>query len=193
MNDVEEPFWRRPPFIAAVAAVLLAAGGVAWWLTRDDLYSTPVGGLQRVVLSDYSLLELNSDTAALVKYRGSLRTIELLHGEAAFRVSRDPKRPFVAIAGNAAVRAASGRFTLRRLPSGIEVLVFQDTVAVGSMFDLARPGSWIPPSTAHVDAGYLASYGAGEFKLQRVSDEEIDRRLQWKGGNPNMQTGPRAR
>lgn len=57
-------------------------------------YTTAIGEQRRIVLSDGSIVELNTQTHIRVAYRSSSRDVELISGEAAFSVEHNLVRPF---------------------------------------------------------------------------------------------------
>ena len=84
-------------------------------IAAEARYTTPLGGFQRVVLSDGSIVQINTDSAVRVVLRKTERDIELVRGEACFEVARDAS-------GNAACWDSTGRrlpdrIVLRRAPS----------------------------------------------------------------------------
>ena len=62
-------------------------------------FQTRHGEQQTVVLADNSVLHLNTDSAATVRYGRSERTVTLTAGEALLQVVHDPARPFRVLAG----------------------------------------------------------------------------------------------
>jgi transmembrane sensor len=175
--------WRVALGLAAAAALLAGTG--AYLLLRPHIHRTAIGGFLRVVLEDYTVMELNTDTEVRVVYGygSSLRTVELDRGEATFRVARDAKRPFVVITGDTAVRALGTRFNVRRLPEVTELIVVDGSVAVGATTALARSGSSLAASISQVTAGQGASVGPKQqFRLETLSPSIIERRLAWRTG-----------
>src|SRR5262245_18260663 len=83
---------RSKLFRAIAASVILAvAGSVAWymWPNGPD-YSTPLGGLASVPMTDGSKVTLNTDSAIRVAMTDTERSVELQKGEAFFEVAKDP-------------------------------------------------------------------------------------------------------
>jgi transmembrane sensor len=78
--------------IAALSVSLYRMGFVD--RMRADHY-TAVGEVRSVTLTDGSRVDLNTDTAIVVRYSQTERRIQLLRGEAFFDVARNPERPFV--------------------------------------------------------------------------------------------------
>lgn len=115
-----------------LAAVLLVVGSILTGsLLLDQVtYSTAVGEKRSLRLSDGSILTLNSRSRARLDFSKSTRTVDLLEGEALFRVAKDPSRPFVVRADGAFVRAVGTAFDIDRRSSGTIVTVVEGRVAV---------------------------------------------------------------
>lgn len=121
--------------MTAFAAMAMLAI-IGWWQwarpqPKDVVYTTRVGGYERDVLADGSVVALNADTELRVSLRAHERKVVLVRGEAHFSVAHDTRRPFVVSAGNVVVRAVGTAFNVRLAPTAVEVLVTEGTVAVG--------------------------------------------------------------
>lgn len=79
---------------------------------RADYY-TAVGEVRSVTLADGSRIDLNTDTAIVVRYSENERRILLLRGEAFFEVARNPERPFVVDDSVLKARAVGTRYGVR--------------------------------------------------------------------------------
>ena len=120
--------WRRPATVA-----LAAAAGLAFFFTlRHEPASRarPEPLLERRVLADGSVAELNRGTEVEVRYTATHRRLTLLRGEARFAVQKDPARPFLVSAGGVEVRAVGTEFNVRLLHETIEVTVTEGQVKV---------------------------------------------------------------
>lgn len=101
--------------IIAILSVTLYRMGFIDHMRAD--YYTVVGEVRSVMLADGSRVDLNTDSAIIVRYSQNERRIQLLRGEAFFDVAPNPARPFVvddsslkatALGTQYGVRAASG-------------------------------------------------------------------------------------
>lgn len=120
--------WR---LAAGVAAIALAAG--LWTVSRPEIYLTQIGEQRTFVLSDGSLIYLNTSSKAQVRFSERMREVELLAGEALFTVERDPTRPFRVKAGSVAVQAVGTQFNVyRRSDVETTVSVIEGAVLAGS-------------------------------------------------------------
>lgn len=122
--------WRRAALWAGlvpIAALLL------WWQhSSQTLYTTQIGEQRSISLEDGSVIELGARSSVRVHMRAAERDIELIAGQALFRVAKDTRRPFVVSTNNARVRAVGTQFDVDRHISGTTVTVFEGRVAVES-------------------------------------------------------------
>ncbi len=105
---------------AAAAAAILAFSGFA--LLRFDRlqqatvasagehYSTRIGEVRTVRLSDNSRVILDTDSLLQVGFTQAERDVRLLRGRARFDVAHDAVRPFVVLAGSGSVTAVGTLF-----------------------------------------------------------------------------------
>ena len=186
--------WHRPGVLFPLAAsVLIALAGL--WISRGPgearSYSTGIGGYQRVILDDQSTLELNTNSEVRVAFTSGLRRVELVRGEASFEVTHDTARPFVVSAGRAAVRAVGTRFDVNRLAGaertgagtvegGVEVIVDEGKVAIGSPSVLEAALDAVPPAIPRVSAGQSAIARGGGVELENLRQGDLARKLAWR-------------
>jgi len=86
-------------------------------------YRSPVGQRRRMQLDDGSLLQLNTRSAADVRFDGQQRVVRLLEGELALDVARDA-RPLLLRTAEGALQLESGRFNVREFEGFSLVSVF---------------------------------------------------------------------
>src|ERR1700744_3253189 len=117
--------WTHLPAVAAGCASLLTH------LLGQESYSTSIGETKEVVLSDGSIMTLNTDSPVLVSYSKAARHIRLVQGEALFDVAKNKKRPFIVTAGDTQVRAVGTSFTVRLLPQQpVQIMVREGVVEI---------------------------------------------------------------
>ncbi len=134
----------------AVAATLILAVSVGVWFERGPLlgertYQTAIGQHQDVVLPDGSSVRLDTDTRLAARFGRSERDLTLLRGRAFFSVAHDARRPFIVRAGDTRVRAVGTRFSVRRDPADVQVVLVQGVVTVSSSSRTAisdQPRAW---------------------------------------------------
>ncbi|HKT73508.1 MAG TPA: FecR family protein [Steroidobacteraceae bacterium] len=127
---------RRGPWfsglIAASMAVLAVSTGVLSWvvLHRLPTYATDIGERRTVTLSDGSTIDLNAKSRVSIRFSKGERQVELVDGQALFRVAKDADRPFLVHTGSAVVRAVGTEFDVYRKSSGTTVTVVEGRVSV---------------------------------------------------------------
>ena len=186
--------WRVAWFTAAASVVLAVVFG---WRLMDvgatQIYVTDVGGYQRVLLEDGSILQLNTDTEVRVRFHEDRRELTLARGEAYFKVAHDPSRPFEVAANGTVVRAVGTAFSIRlRDTQKIEVVVTEGKVALQHDLPNAIEKAF---SSAKVEvaqpsflvAGETAEATTQDINVARVEKHELDRRLAWQAGELRFQ------
>jgi transmembrane sensor len=176
------PRAARLSLAAAFAIAIIAAG--AWWMLKPQsissgAYGTALGEQRLLTLEDGSSLQLNTDSHVQVSYRENLREIRLLRGEALFTVSPDAKRPFEVHAANGVVRAVGTAFSVQLEGSEISVAVTHGRVDV-----LETRANQPPDKRGSLVAGEVTTFHSGlpEIEIQRLPEQELERRLAWHEG-----------
>jgi transmembrane sensor len=125
---------RRTVLMGAAAACLAAAvtgAVVVRHLLQEEVYATNIGEAKEVVLSDGSVVTLNTNTRISVRYTKSLRQIALLQGEALFDVAKNKHRPFIVQAHDTQVRAVGTSFTVKLVSQQlVQVLVREGVIEI---------------------------------------------------------------
>jgi transmembrane sensor len=117
--------------LAVAASVAAAAVALAFWTTvAPNTYSTAIGEHRTVALSDGSTIALGADTRIDVTMSKDVRAIELVRGEALFKVAKDASRPFKVRAGQATVTAVGTAFDIERDSDRAIVSVTEGRVVV---------------------------------------------------------------
>ena len=148
--------WRTMMAIAA-SLVMVIVVAIQWDLvtrTQADYY-TGVGERTTVRLSDQSVVTLNTQTAIAVEYGSGARTIRLFKGQASFKVTPDPSRPFVVEHHGIQTRAVGTEFNVRELSSGAQVTVVEGKVSV------SKPGASWPEIPLEAGREVRADEGTG--------------------------------
>lgn len=116
----------------AIAASLLLAivGAITWTQLRGNSYSTDIGEQRSITLADGSTIDLNARTRIRVKLTEQERRVELLEGQALFKVAKDKARPFIVRSDDTQVRAVGTQFDVYRRSSGTTVTVLEGRVEV---------------------------------------------------------------
>ena len=163
--------WLHSGNLAALAASFVVAIGVAGWLyLQRDVYSTGVGEQRALLLADGSRVELNARSRIRVRYTERTRDIDLLSGQALFKVAKDHARPFIVATGDTHVRAVGTQFDVYRKKAGTVVSVLEGRVAVRTSDQLSSPdGSTRPSASGTGTAGAVP----GRSPLQPYADEVL--------------------
>ena len=120
---------RRRVFTIA-ASLLMVITAAMWIFVERGTYSTAIGEQRSVRLEDGSTVDLNSKSKIRVRFSAQRRDVELLEGQALFRVTKDASRPFIVATDNIHVRAVGTQFDVYRKSSGTVVTVVEGRVAV---------------------------------------------------------------
>src|SRR5262249_19085135 len=117
---------------AAAAITFGVAVAVLTWLTlyHDPSYGTERGEHRSVTLAGGSSVELNAVSKIRVRFSTHERAVDLLAGQALFRVAKDATRPFVVVTGDTHVRAVGTQFDVNRKGSRTIVTVLEGRVSV---------------------------------------------------------------
>lgn len=176
-------FWKRRPgqlvprwalaASALLATVALALLGTAL-LGRFDrgrgttVIATRIGENRAVHLADGSIVTLGGDSRVAVSFHPRERDIDLLRGEAFFKVAHNPQRPFKVAAGRAVVVAVGTQFDVRRDTDQVIVDVVEGRVVV-----LPRSPAF-PIALLHAFRPRLAAVSVGAGEQTSVDSTEIE-------------------
>lgn len=111
-----------------VAGLIAGRGFFQEWFPPE--YVTALGEQRSITLEDGSVVELNSQSRLRAYFRKDLRAIELVDGEAIFRVSKDPHRPFRVRTGITDIVAVGTAFNVSATDARTVVTVLEGRVRV---------------------------------------------------------------
>jgi transmembrane sensor len=184
---------RRTVACGVAALVLFLGGGLGWQALRppsDQRMPTAVSAVVLLPsiqsLPDGSVAELRDGAEITVEFTDAQRRVVLRHGEAYFKVAKNPARPFVVAAGDVEVRAVGTAFSVDFGQSTVEVLVTEGKVSVATTARKSAPaGATQPmPEPLFVDAGHgltvLTSARPEQAERRPVSDADLQSRLAWR-------------
>jgi transmembrane sensor len=179
--------WATAVLAASVAALAVLLAPQATLALRAD-FRTGVGETRSVTLADGSQVLLGPQSA-LRLVAGSSRQVELLRGQAYFQITPDPQHPFIARAGQMAVRVLGTAFDLDLLGNSAEVDLEHGSVQAEStqppLSERLVPGqrlkfSW--PSgrieRSSLDPAQVAAWRNGSLFVENQSVAEIVEHLQ---------------
>jgi transmembrane sensor len=128
--------------LAIAATLILSVGITGWFYLQRNAYTTDIGEQRTIALTDGSSVELNAQTKIRIAYTDNQRTIQLLRGQALFKVAKDPQRPFIVDTKTTQIRAVGTQFDVYKKSTGIQVTVVEGRVAVAAPVPLSKvPGS----------------------------------------------------
>ncbi|MBS0420026.1 MAG: FecR domain-containing protein [Proteobacteria bacterium] len=146
--------WRAP---ALAAMLVIAVGSVATWYTFfRNTYSTDIGEQRSIILADGSTLDLNSRSRVRVRYSEKQRDLDLVEGQALFRVAHNAARPFVVHSGATRVLAVGTQFDVYRKGAATVVTVVEGRVEVSADRSAAGPSgaaATLPPTEESSSTG----------------------------------------
>jgi transmembrane sensor len=148
---------------ASVAGVALIVT-LAWqWSVQANRHETAVGEQRTLTLADGSTVYLNSDSRLNVQLSDDARDIQLITGEAMFKVAHDARRPFRVHAGVSVIQAVGTQFNVDRRPSGTMISVVEGKVQITTRAEAPQPATISSPQLVAGDEMRIANDG----KLER--------------------------
>jgi transmembrane sensor len=154
--------------LAALAAtvVLGATGALVTWIVGElDTYATTTGEQRSLTLADGSTVQLNARSRLRVRFSARERAVELLQGQALFKVAKDVNRPFTVMANNTWIRAIGTQFDVYDRKAGTTITVLEGAVAIvpdsRTQSTQTAQADNASPAAAHEERGKLV-LAAGE-------------------------------
>jgi len=124
---------RWPIAVAASAVMIAVGGGYFLHMSRGwQDFTTAIGEQRAIRLADGSIIDLNTDSHVRVHLSAGTRDIQLLAGEALFKVQHDAVRPFRVHTGDTVIQAVGTQFDVYRQPHHTTVSVLEGRVRVSS-------------------------------------------------------------
>ena len=167
------PMRRFAPIAAAIALSVTGIGSLVWFggdgrqqiaATPAPSVSTTVGQRKRMTLADASSVSLDTDSEIAVRMDEKTRNVMLRRDRAYFKVTKDPRRPFIVSAGDKRIRAVGTAFEVR-IEKG-EVIV---TVAEGTVEVTERNPQRAAPTAARISAGtQLVTLPRNDWSIRHV-------------------------
>jgi len=172
------PLRKVALYYALAASALLTLAGT-WLCGQRNTYSTAVGEQRSIVLNDGSSVELNSRSRIRVRFSAAERDVDLIEGQALFRVAKNPLRPFIVSADGTHVRAVGTQFDVYRKTYGTVVTVVEGKVAVfgepylpSRTFNAGKGSAGVPFSSRNQGASTLPLQGTAEGRGPRTGTGE---------------------
>lgn len=136
----------RPWLMAAAVACLLVGGAIVLRTApltgvASQEYQTALGEQRPITLEDGSVVELNTRSRLRTQFSRSLRALDLVEGEAIFRVVKDANRPFVVRTGETDIVAVGTAFNVNASEARTIVTVLEGRVRVNNRAGAAGAAS----------------------------------------------------
>jgi len=189
---------RRLPrprwFVGFVAATALASTASLVDPMHVRYYETAIGEHRTIACQDSSIT-LNTQSRIAIQCARNLLRVNLLRGEASFRVTHDPSRSVTVLAGEAQVDDIGTTFSVRRLDDRTVVTVIDGSVQLSALEPVPHGPSltdaglrqtpravadmpvWSGERAAVVNTGSRLIVGS-----QPVSRSQIRGALSWENG-----------
>jgi transmembrane sensor len=176
------PWWLGAGGLAAAAALALFLARPPETEVRvpapADTVPAPIALIEQRTLEDGSLIELNRGAQVAVLYSAGERRVRLEHGEASFRVAKNPERPFIVSAGGVEVRAVGTEFNVRLAAAALEVVVTQGKVRLDT-----PAGSGAAPTQEFLESGQAATVTLTEPappRVARLDESGLEQAIAWR-------------
>jgi transmembrane sensor len=185
---LSEPVRARAGRTWRAALVASLVSGIALWVTYLNwqspmTFQTVVGEQSSFTLQDGSVVFLNTNSKVRIGWLPAERHIELVRGEARFKVARDASRPFTVATATAAVRALGTVFNVRAEPLSTQVAVLEGQVEV-TVAPAREPASGAPVSANEVSTA-VQTPAIGRVRLAAGERAAVTRRgIQTNAGPP---------
>jgi transmembrane sensor len=136
-----KPWFWRGGFLAGAAAcacaIVVALVVAPRWLNQSvepvgTRYATVAGQLQTVPLTDGSSIVLDTDSEVAVRYSQHVRRVDLLRGQAQFKVHGNHAWPFVVHAQDGTVTAVGTWFQVRISKDATNVTLIEGKLAIAT-------------------------------------------------------------
>jgi ferric-dicitrate binding protein FerR (iron transport regulator) len=171
--------------IAATIAILAILGGTLTMLELSaPIYATALGQQRAIAFADGSTVELNSRSKIRVKYSKQERDVELIEGQALFRVAHDTSRPFIVAVGATRIRAVGTQFDVYKKSSATVVTVVEGRVAV---YPTHQRSGWGSGATAALEQTFPSSSASGSSSLLAAGEQlTVTSESAQKTASPNI-------
>jgi len=171
------PIWRTSVAVAATLVLAVGAYAILRYRASDGadqrVATTALGERRNLILSDGTRVALNTATRLDVDYRGSIRRVRLVRGEALFTVARDSRRPFVVMAADRQVVALGTAFGVRLDGSAVKVTLVEGRIEVKSAQGDGRDAVELKPGQQWI---------AKKAEPALVRDTDVARATSWQDG-----------
>jgi transmembrane sensor len=176
---------------AAPVAAAAPATQIAPTNGYTAVYSTGLGEQSTVTLPDHSTIKLNTNTLLEVEFTANARLLRMEHGEANFKVAKDPSRVFTVRVLGFDFNAVGTAFNIRTdLLQGVKLTVTEGKVRVQpapAPEIKSQSGTTSPPLTdefsgREVEANREMVIGQSSEKIQSLPPSQLAAETAWQRG-----------
>jgi transmembrane sensor len=133
VREQKKPYLSRRALLAASVLLFCALPLGAWLeLNHAHTYATEIGEQRSITLSEGSTVDLNARSEIKVHFSKEERDVELVSGQALFKVAHNKERPFKVWVGKETVTAVGTEFDVYRKKTSTVVTVLEGQVALAS-------------------------------------------------------------
>lgn len=145
-------------------------------------YSTAIGEVSNVGLSDGSTITLNTDTRINIKFSDDHRELWLEQGEAFFDIAKDRSRPFLIHTANKTVRVVGTKFNIKLSQSGFDIAVAEGIVAIEEKTEKNEDKPEKENTQVLLEAGAVASFNDTSALIAKESVDSVVKAQSWRTG-----------
>lgn len=192
--DLLAPAPRHGVRWVPVFAALAAAAAIAIYFVQPARLPTgsttagadyPADAVTQRVLEDGTVVELNRGAVLTIRFTPAERRVRLEQGEAHFKVTKNPARPFIVNARGMDVHAVGTAFNVRLDAAAVEVLVTEGRVQVSRESEAKTmlapaPAPLVPVLEIGQRAVVSLAPQAEAPKIATLTVGEIERVLAWQ-------------
>ena len=165
---------------ASIAFVVITGTFVAtstqWKSWLGSPYQTAVGEQRSITLEDGSVVELNTRSHLRTRFSRTLRAVELVDGEAIFRVAKDVHRPFRVRTGSTDIVAVGTAFNVNAHDTRTVVTVLEGRVRVDSRLESPAgqaPGGGAEPIVLEVGEQLIVAPAQPIVRVLLAATEKV--------------------
>ena len=170
-SSAGEPGRRYRWKLATIAAAVLMALLAPFLLTdKSQEFATSIGEQRKISLDDGSIIHLNTKSHISIILTAHAREVQLLEGEALFKVEHDASRPFRVLSGANVIQAVGTQFDVDRRPSATMVSVIEGRVQVSTA---AASVARMAHDSLHSDHRLGTMWGDGGLVYYWLSEPDL--------------------
>ena len=184
--------WPRRVAACMFGFALLGGGVVAISLMRHappdiaQVFSTGHAERRQILLSDASVVTLAADSRIEVAFAPGERRLRLTAGEALFKVSHNPARPFIVQTRQGEVRAVGTAFDVSVNDAEAEVIVVEGVVRIavteGRKADAAESIEKLARKGEHLSFGVNNGSRSSTSFIRQAADVDPQTAVAWTRG-----------